>query len=329
MGGYKGEEVSLMQKRMIDALGNISGVASVGTVDRLPLYYGANPTNVFTDQTSDLNPANAAASAATYKVSPGYFDAAGTTLLAGRKFSWHDDKTAPRVAVVNREFARSVLGSVSDAVGRFYKLKDGSRVQVVGLVEDGKYGTLAEETRPALFIPVTQAPPSSDMAVVVRSTRNPQQVADAVSNAVRGLDAGLPFTIRTWRQELEGALFPSRMATVALGVFGIMGAVLSITGIFGLAAYSISKRMRELGIRIALGAKPQEVLQAALARPFKLLLFGSVAGLVLGLMASRVLASIVYQASPRDPVVLAGVVLSDGTAWIARDLDTGASGAER
>lgn len=310
MAGYKGEQIPLMQKRMIDALENIPGVTSVGTVDRLPLYYGANASNVFTDQTADLNPASAVASAATYNISPGYFDAAGTTLLSGRRLSWHDDKNAPRVAVVNREFARRVLDSVPNGVGRYYKLKDGSRIQVVGLVEDGKYGTLAEETRAAMFLPITQAPPSSDMALVVRSNRDPQQVADAISSTVRGLDAGLPFTIRTWRQELEGALFPSRMATLALGVFGITGAVLSITGIFGMAAYSVSKRMRELGIRIALGAKPQEVLQAALARPFKLLAFGSVAGLVLGLMASRVLASIVYQATPRDPLVLGGVILA-------------------
>ncbi len=310
MAGYKGEQIPLMQKRIIEALENIPGVTGVGTVDRLPLYYGANGSNVFTDQTSDLSPANAAASAATYNISPGYFDAAGTTLLAGRKLSWRDDKNAPRVAVVNREFARRILGSASDGLGRYYKLRDGSRVQVVGLVEDGKYGTLAEEIRPAMFLPITQAAPSGDMALVVRSNRDPQQVADAVSSAVRGLDAGLPFTIRTWKQELEGALFPSRMATLALGVFGMMGAVLSITGIFGLAAYSVSKRMRELGIRIALGAKPQEVLRAALARPFKLLLFGSVAGLILGVMASRVLASIVYQATPRDPLVLGGVVLA-------------------
>ena len=100
------------------------------------------------------------------------------------------------------------------------------------------------------------------------------------------------------------------MATVALGVLGVMGAMLSITGIFGMAAYSVSKRLRELGIRIALGAQRKEVLQAALGRAFKLLAFGSAAGLLLGILASRVLASIVYQATPRDPLVLAGVVLA-------------------
>ena len=88
-----------------------------------------------------------------------------------------------------------------------------------------------------------------------------------------------------------------------------MGAMLSITGIFGMAAYSVSRRLREFGIRMALGARRKEVLEAALGRALKLLAFGSAAGLLLGILASRVLASIVYQATPRDPVVMAGVVL--------------------
>jgi ABC-type antimicrobial peptide transport system permease subunit len=100
------------------------------------------------------------------------------------------------------------------------------------------------------------------------------------------------------------------MATLALGVLGAMGALLSITGIFGMAAYSVSKRLRELGIRVALGAQRKEVLQAALGRAFKLLAIGSAAGLVLGLLATRVLASVVYQATPRDPLVLTGVVVA-------------------
>jgi ABC-type antimicrobial peptide transport system permease subunit len=131
-------------------------------------------------------------------------------------------------------------------------------------------------------------------------------------NKIRELDAGLPVDTQTWNKLLETVLFPSRVATMALGVMGGMGAMLSITGIFGMAAYSVSKRLRELGIRIALGAKRREVLKAALGRPFRLLAIGSATGLVLGLLATRVLAFIVYQATPRDPLVLAGVVLAMG-----------------
>ncbi len=109
---------------------------------------------------------------------------------------------------------------------------------------------------------------------------------------------------------MDTILFGPRMATIALGVMGVMGAMLSITGIFGMAAYSVSKRLRELGIRVALGAQRREVLEAALGRVAKLLAFGSAAGLILGVLATRVLAFIVYQATPRDPLVLCGVVLT-------------------
>jgi predicted permease len=309
MAGYSGDRAPAMQKRMIDAVQTIPGVKSVGLVDRLPLYYGANSSNVFTDKTTDLRPANAAAEAVMYNISPEYFDAARTSLLAGRTLSWHDDKHSPRVAVVNREFASKIFGSATNAVGRYYKAEDGSRIQVVGIVEDGKYASLAEDPRPAMFFPILQSP-SSGTSLVVRSNGDPQQLAAAIKSTLRDLDAGLPFTIRAWNQELESALFPSRMATLSLGVLGVMGAMLSITGIFGMAAYSVSKRLRELGIRVALGAQRREVLQAALGRAFKLLAFGSAAGLLLGMLASRVLASIVYRATPRDPLVLAGVVLA-------------------
>jgi predicted permease len=309
MAGYSADSVPTMQKRMINALEAIPGVKSVGLVDRLPLYYGANVTHVFTDKTADLRPSNAAAEVMLYNISPEYFDAAETTLLAGRPLSWHDDKSALPVAVVNREFASKIFGARSNAIDGYFKRHDGTRIQVVGIVEDGKYGSLAEDPQPAMFLPILQSP-ASEMCLVVRSNGDSQQLAPAIKSAVTQLDAGLPFTIRTWNQELESALFPSRMATLSLGVLGVMGAMLSITGIFGMAAYSVSKRKRELGIRMALGAQRKEVLQAALGRAFKLLALGSAAGLLLGILASRVLASIVYQATPRDPLVLAGVVLA-------------------
>ena len=180
---------------------------------------------------------------------------------------------------------------------------------MVGIVEDGKYASLAEDPQPAMFLPILQAPSSSDRILVVRSNRDPQQVAAASKRSAQtGCRAALHH--RNWNQELESALFPSRMATLSLGVLGVMGAMLSVTGIFGLAAYSVSKRSESWEFASLSAHSRKEVLQAALGRAFKLLAFGSAAGLILGIMASRVLASIVYQATPRDPLVLAGVVLA-------------------
>jgi predicted permease len=312
MAGYSGDSVPAMQKRMIDAIETIPGVDHVGLVNNYPpLIYAAGSTaNIFREETRDRSQSNIASMPYKFDVSPGYFDAAGTRLLAGRTFSWHDDKNAPAVAVVNREFAGKLFGSVPNAVGRYFALQDGTRVQIVGVVEDGKYLSLTEDQRPAIFLASLQLPSSQSSCVVVRSHRDPQQLAAAIRSKMRELDAGLPVDVSTWNTMLDVVLFPSRVATVSLGVMGAMGAMLSITGIFGLAAYSVSKRLKELGIRMALGAQRKEVLQAALGRPFKLLALGSAAGLVLGILASRVLAFIVYSASPRDPVVLAGVVLA-------------------
>ena len=309
MAGYSDERVPAMQRRMIDALEAIPGVKSVGFVSQHPLGGGGSTEEVFTDQTTDLRTSNAAATSSMFKISPDYFHAAGTTLLEGRALSWHDDKNAPRVAVINQLFARKIFGSVGDAVGKYFKMEDGTHVQVVGITEDGKYYQLTEDPQPAMFLSFLQLP-SSLTCLVVRSNRDPQQLAEAIRRALRNLDAGLPMNIETWTQGLDIALFPSHVATVALGVLGLMGAMLSMTGIFGMAAYSVSKRMRELGIRMALGAQRTEVLKAALGRAVKLLAIGSVAGLLLGVLAAKVLSYIVYQANPRDPLVLGGVVLA-------------------
>jgi len=311
MAGYHGDEIPPVQERMMHAMEAIPGVTSVGLIGQYPpLHMGWNRTNVFKDQTSDLRPANAAAEVVRYSTSPEYFRAAGTALLAGRTFTWHDDKNAPRVAVVNDELARKVFGGADRALGRYFKLRDGTRIQVVGIVENGKYtANLAEDHQSAIFLPLLQSP-WSETWLVLRSDRDPQQLAAAIRAKLRDLDAGLPAFIQTWNSEMNGALFAPRMATLSLGVLGMMGALLSIIGIFGMAAYSVSKRKRELGIRIALGAQRKEVLQAALGRAVRLLAIGSAVGLLVGILASRVLAFIVYQATPRDPLVLVGCVLA-------------------
>jgi predicted permease len=310
--GYRSDQAQAMQKRMIAAMLTIPGAERVGLVNGYPpLVYGAGTeVSIFKEETRDLRPSNAIAMPYRYETSPEYFYAAGTALLAGRDFSWHDDKSAPTVAVINREFARRIFGSVANAAGRYFRLQDGTRVQVVGVVEEGKYQTLTEKQQPAMFLSFLQWPPANQSYLVARSSRDPRQLAAAMRSKLRELDAGLPADIVTWKTRLDVVLFPSRVASVSLGVMGAIGAMLSITGIFGMAAYAVSKRLRELGIRIALGGQRNQVLQAALGRAFKLLAVGSAAGLVLGILAGRVLAFIVYQATPRDPVVLAGVVLA-------------------
>jgi predicted permease len=309
MADYSGDRGPAMQKRMMEAVATIPGVESVGLADQVPLGDSQPDSNVFTDATSDLRPSNAAADTILFKISPEYFRAAGTTLLSGRAFTWHDDKDSPRVAVVNQVFARKIFGSVSGAMGGHFKRSDGARIQVVGIAEDGKYTSLTENPHPVMFLPILQNPTISTW-LVVRSDRNPQQLGPVIKSTLRQLDPSLPVYVQTWYKQLDPILFGPRMATISLGVLGVMGAVLAITGIFGMAAYAVSKRMREFGIRMALGAQRNELLRAALGRTFRLLAFGSAAGLLLGLASTKLLAFIVSQATPWDPIVLGGVVLT-------------------
>ena len=309
MAGYDPAQRVQMQKRMLDAAAAIPGVAAVGYADRLPLSLGGGDSDVYTDTTTDFRPTSAAADAQNFNVSPDYFRAAGTALIAGRTFTMHDEDKAPIVAVVNREFARKVFGSVDKAMGGHFKFWGGQRAEVIGVVEDGKYETLTEDQKPAMFFSFLQHP-SSDTCLVVRSQRDPQEIAAALQRSMRSLDPALPLEIKTWDRELDSALFAARVATVSLGVLGLLGAMLAITGIFGMAAYTVSKRLRDLGIRIALGAGQRKVLSAALGRTFRLLAIGSIAGMILGVLATRVLSYIVYQATPKDPIILGGVILT-------------------
>jgi predicted permease len=306
MAGYGKDDSAEMQRRMLGALAAIPGVTAVGYTNQIPLGLGGGDSYVYSDTTTDYRPTNYVADAMDYNISPGYLDAAGTRLLAGRDMKMSDDKNAPTVALVNRTFAVKVFGSVNKAVGGHFKFWGGNRAEVVGVVEDGKYRTLTEDQQPAMFFSFQQHAESGTW-LVVRSTRNPAEMAGVVESTLHGLDASLPMTVNTWTEEMASALFAARVATVALGVLGLLGAMLAVTGVCGMASYVVSKRLRELGIRVALGAGRRQILRTSLGRAFRLLAIGSVAGVVLGVMATRVLSFIVYQATPKDPVVLIGV----------------------
>lgn len=309
MAGYLGNDAARMQRRMLDAAKAIPGVTGAAYINQIPLNLGAGDSTVFSDSTTDYRPTNSVADAMDYNASPGYLEAAGTRLLAGRDLRFDDDLKAPIAALVNRQFAVKVFGSVQKAVGGHFKFWNGNRAEVVGVVEDGKYRTLTEDQQPAMFFSFLQHTDSNTW-LVVRSQRDPPEMAQALEHTLHGLDSGLPLDIRPWTQHLDAAFFTVRVATVALGVLGLLGAMLSVTGVFGMASYIVSKRLRELGIRVALGAGQREILRTALGRAFRLLAIGSAAGVVLGVLGARVLSSIVYQATPKDPIVLGGVTVT-------------------
>ena len=202
---------------------------------------------------------------------------------------------------MNATFAHMLFGN-APAVGRHFLLFRATHPkEIVGVVEDGKYQSLTEEPQPAMFFPLAQERNSNDTVLVVRSGLQPAEMTASLNRIVTDINPGLPFVVRSWRDALDLALFPARAATVALGIMGVLAAMLAITGIFGMAAYSVSRRMKELGIRVALGAARVQLIRAALGRPLVLLFLGSATGLISGVLASRLLAQVVYEATPGDP----------------------------
>ena len=306
MSGHTDPTSLPVQRKAADALAALPGVDAVGFADKLPLSPSTSNSNVWRDGTTDFRDAGAVADASRYRVSPGYLRASGTILLAGRDFTWQDDAHTPQVAMVNRTFARKVFGNDS-AIGRSFYLGRNDRYQVVGIVADGKYLTLTESPAAAMFFPFSQSPDSSTI-FVVRARPGAAVNAAMVHKVLTDADPNVPITLTSWTDSLGVALLPSLAATVALGVMGGLAAMLAVTGIFGMASYAVSKRLRELGLRVALGASRGDVLKAALGRPARLLLYGSVTGLALGALSSRLLAHVVYGASSQDPIVLLGVL---------------------
>jgi predicted permease len=308
MAGYSDSASLPLQKRMIEDAAQIPGVTAVGTMDVPPLNGGDSTTPVWREGTTDFRNSNGVTVARYFVISPGLLHAAGMLLLSGRDFTWHDGPHTPHVAIVNQTFARQLFGN-APAVGRHFTQPGPDVYEVVGVVEDGKYDSLTENPQAAMYFALPQDN-ESDATLVVRSSRSPTEIAAALTSMMNKLDPTLPVTIQSWPEALALPLFPARVATLALGVLGLLAAMLAATGIFGMASYTVARRLREMGIRVALGAQRLQVLRAALGRTLLLLGAGSMAGLILGILGSRVLASIVYEATVYDPIVLAGAVAS-------------------
>jgi predicted permease len=297
------------KKAMIEALRNIPGVTAAGTVNRVPFNGGLRGVPIFQPGTTEFTLNNSVLAPYVFTISPGYLEAAGTRLLGGRDFSWQDTTPTPYVAIVNETFARKMWGDTS-AIGQRFIVR-GHLTEVVGVVEDGKYHNMQESQQPVAYLSLSQNE-QNRMIFVARSQRAQNEMAAILERTLNGLEPDARIKVQSWLEVLGGvnALFPARAATIALCVMGLLASMLAVTGIFGMAAYNVSCRMKELGIRVALGARTKHVMSTAVGRPIALLVVGSSLGLLLSVLASRLLGHIVYQANPRDPMVMVGAVLT-------------------
>lgn len=264
-------------------------------------------------------------------VGPNYFKTMETPLLRGRDFAETDRKGSPGVVVINETLA-GMLWPHDEALGKRLSVggREGPFLEVVGVARDGKYRSLGETARPYVYQPVLQSY-DPKMTLVVRTTGEPQALAPAVREQIRALDPKLPITdVKTFRDQLDLSLFPSRVAAWTLGGFGVLALLLAAIGIYGVVSYSVAQRTQEIGVRMALGARRKDVLRLVLGQGLFVIAFGLAVGLLLAFASTRLISGFLYGVGATDLLTFCGVPLLLGTvalvasyipAWRATKVD--------
>jgi predicted permease len=251
-------------------------------------------------------------------IGPNYFKTMGTPLLRGREFTDADRKGAPAVVVLNETLAAE-LWPGEDALGRRVSLSgpDGPFLQVVGVARDSKYRWLGEVPRPYVYQALMQSY-DPKMTLVVRTTGEPKALTPVVRQQIRALDAKLPVAdVKTMRDQLDLSLLPSRIAAWTLGGFGMLALLLAGIGIYGVVSYAVAQRTREIGVRMALGAKDKDVVGLVLSDGLVVIGLGLAVGLLLAAAATRVIAGFLYGIEAIDPLTFVGVPLVLGIVALA------------
>jgi predicted permease len=310
LAAYNEAQGRAFQARVLERVKQLPGVVSAAYANSLPLSIDQSTTGVHADEEL-TEKGRKAKTAGFYRISPGFLSTLRIPLLKGRDFERHDNLRSPRVAIVNQAFAKLIMHT-GDPVRKNFRQGPGAgpRVQVVGLVQDGKYASLTESPLPVVFFSLDQQYDSTT-TLVIRSHRPSSEVVNDVRRLIASMDSRLPvYGTGSLNDMLGFALFPMHAAAIALSAFGLLALVLAVTGINGVVAYAISRRTREIGVRVAVGANAFEVLRFLLTKLIALVFCGLLIGVLLALAAGQALSSIVYVASPKDPVLLFLVLLS-------------------
>jgi putative ABC transport system permease protein len=284
----------------------VPGVQSAAIASEF--FIGGNPDRTITVEGSTQGPQRVRFRSD--EITPGFFATVGTPVIKGRIFSDADGRNGPRVAIINDAMARR-LWPGQDAVGRRFRLgvanTENSWFTVVGVVGDMRRQTLEQEPLPQMFEPLAQNP-SRLVTLLVRTSTNPRQTMSAVQSAVRQVAKDAPvYGVTTLEDRLGSLSTQRRFQTSLLLAFAIIAVVLAAVGIYGLIGYSVAMRMREIAIRMAVGAETGTVLRMILREGMTLSVVGLLFGLAGALVATRFLSSLVFGVSTTDPVTFVGV----------------------
>jgi len=304
--GYNEERGRAFYQQLEQRVGSLPGVERVSFADNPPLSSDADTTIIIDGYTA---PTGLEGVVINYSVvNPNYFQTLDIPLLRGRDFTVQDKFDAPRVVILNETAARRFWPG-QDALGKRVGLGRSVSAEVIGIARDGKYVTIGEDPRPYLYFPMTQNYRSS-AALQARTAGDPAPVIAAVRREAQALDKDLPtFGVRTMKEHMRGSLAAPRLAATFLGIFGAMALLLAMGGIYGVMAYAVSQRTREIGIRVALGAERQDILKMVLKQSLRLVVIGLLIGLAGSLAATRLLESFLYGVSVNDPATFITVPL--------------------
>lgn len=307
LAGYSPADGRQFQQRALERIAALPGVRAAAFANSLPLSIDQSTTTAY-PEFGDIRPSEAV-SAHIYQVSPRYFEAVGTRFVSGRDFTAEDTRDRPAVAIVNQAFVRRAMRT-DDPLGRRFRTGATRFVQVVGVVEDGKYEDLSDSPEPAIFEPAAQSY-NSTTVLVARSSGPEADMARQMAAIVTDLDPRVPlFSQGSLSDAIAIAFLPAQIAGAALTSLGVLAVVLALVGVYALAAYSVSARFREIGIRVAIGARRRHVMRFALGRTVLLLAVGSAVGLLASVAAGQIMTAILYHASAREPAILFAATLS-------------------
>jgi len=315
---YTEQSIRNLQTTLLAKTSALPGIQSAAVINTLPLRLDGTDGEFFWHAERPIPPPSERRVALLYNISPGYFRTAETTLLSGRDFTQHDRAESPPVAIVNETVAR-LLFPKQNPLGKYIRISSLSRpMMIVGIVEDGKYRSLGEDTFPAVFVPILQAG-NHWTTLVARSSLPAQTVVSLLRKAVLDLDPEIAlFNTGSLKDQLALPLLGAQVAAIVLGTLGIFAMTQAAIGLFALMSYAVSRRTREIGIRMALGARRAHVLSSVLGRTLLLSGIGVSIGALATLGASRLLSAVLYGVSPRDPATyLAALSLMFAVALLA------------
>jgi predicted permease len=312
LNGYEDERNMEILQRIEEEVGSVPGVTAV-SAGMVPIMAGSSwGTDVSVegfesgpdiDSNSRLN-----------RVGPGYFSTLGIPLIAGREFDASDTQGAPLVAVVNEAFTRKFNLDGAQAVGKWMSDEGGGQsefnIQIVGVVQDARYSDVKDEAPPVFFTPYRQADRMGFMTFYARTAIEPEGLLAQVPSVVAGVDANLPVEeLKTLEAQVKDNVFLDRIISTLSAAFAVLATTLAAVGLYGVLAYTVAQRTREIGLRMALGAGRARVRKMVLSQMTRMLVVGGVLGVVFAILLGRAAQSLLFGIEGYDPLVLAAVAV--------------------